>query len=346
MIKKVLANSLLVFFSIFVFLVIAESLVRVREVYKNGGFKNVTARVMDDDKFGWVLNTELDSSKIVYKNRCGEDVKTENYTNKLIVKFPTCDREEWKKRKRVLVIGDSYTHGHEVSTGHAYYDVLEKLLGEGYAVFAAGVGGYGSVQEFMMLEEIYNQVRPNMVIWQLCGNDISNNRYKLDSSSFLNNQRRRPYLDLPTGRIELKDPGFWLFDISLLFKYSFSLALKLDSTYDLGILKACDSIIALTPEESKEETQKSLKTIDYVLKKIRNKHPNMSVIGFNVSERGDAEFNKIFLSNGYHYMEKFYEYVNNIKGTNCKPLDGHWNIFGNKVSGEHIYNLLNEKKLF
>jgi len=300
---------------------------------------------MEDDKFGWVLNIYLDSVKSERKNGCGEVVKTKKYADKFIVKFPKADAREWKNKKRILIIGDSVTQAHEVSTDYAYYDRLEELAGENYAVFAAGVGGYGNLQEYMLLEDVYNRINPQILIWQLCGNDIANNRYELDNASFFNNQHKRPYLNLETGEIEIKNPGFWLFDVSLFAKRLFSRILKLDFKYNMGILSFCNSLICLDSELHEKEYKNGFEVMDYLLKRIKNKYPRLIIAGFNTGPEAEQGFNKIFTSNGYNYLGIFYEHVDNIEGTNCKPLDFHWNILGNRIAGEHLYNLLKQTKL-
>ena len=79
----------------------------------------------------------------------------------------------------------------------------------------------------MLLERVWDEVQPQIVIWQLDPNDVNNNVYELDSGSFFNNQRPRPYLDLQSGRVEIRDPGFFLFDVSQLFRFVFHRLLAL-----------------------------------------------------------------------------------------------------------------------
>ncbi|HEU4504299.1 MAG TPA: hypothetical protein VFR79_05675 [Nitrospira sp.] len=60
-------------------------------------------------------------------------------------------------------MGDSTTHVHEASTGAAYYDTVARLGNGQYAVWAAGMVGYGNFQEYLMLLKIYEEVRPESI---------------------------------------------------------------------------------------------------------------------------------------------------------------------------------------
>ena len=124
------------------------------------------------------------------------------------------------EKTKILFIGDSYTQAYQVSDGLAYYDVVGKSR-EDTEVFAYGVGGYGSLQELMVLERWLRTIRPDLVVWQAHTNDIVNNDFRLESSSSENNNHmRRPYYE--DGAAVLRHPdgralGF-LAEISYVFR--------------------------------------------------------------------------------------------------------------------------------
>lgn len=98
-----------------------------------------------------------------------------------------------KNNKRLLFIGDSYTQALEVSNNKTYYHLIGSELG--VQIYSYGVGGYGSLQESMLLEQILTQVNPTLLIWQLSSNDIINNDSLLEGKSTINNNRMlRPFL--------------------------------------------------------------------------------------------------------------------------------------------------------
>lgn len=115
-------------------------------------------------------------------------------------------------RRRLLVLGDSMTAGRGVADADLYPTVLGALLG--VEVFAYGGGGYGTLQERLVLERYLPQVKPDLVLLQVTSNDFTNNSHALERASYTNaNMRVRPYLEGDTvvwrfpSRIE---PMGWL----------------------------------------------------------------------------------------------------------------------------------------
>ena len=96
------------------------------------------------------------------------------------------------KRPKILVLGDSHTQGEFISNEKLYYAKLSEM-GE---VFAYGNGGFGNLQELMVLEDFLSVIKPDVIVWQLSSNDIVNNSYELEFLSVKdNNGLRRPYLE-------------------------------------------------------------------------------------------------------------------------------------------------------
>lgn len=121
---------------------------------------------------------------------------------------------------KLWAVGDSTTQAYQVSDGEAYYDVLARL-DPTLEVFGYGVGGYGTVQQAMVLERFWDEIRPDVVVWQMCANDLINNDWRLEAASNEhNNHMARPYLGAD-GRIELRHPDLglgWLARRSLLMR--------------------------------------------------------------------------------------------------------------------------------
>jgi hypothetical protein len=292
--------------------------------------------IVSDSTLGWVHNTQI--KKSVKNNRCGEKVVRLSPEHPLINKFP-----KYSADKNILFIGDSFTHAHEVSTGKAYFDVFEEKMKNKYSVYAAGIGGFGNLQEYLTLVSVFDEVKPDIVMWQLCGNDVANNVYELDNSSFYNNQRPRPYLNLRNNRLDIKNPGFWLFDWSHGFRFVFHRLLLLDWKYKLGLLDLFNSTIALDSKARERYEKQGLEVLERVLNNAMADFPNTKFYGFSVDGRYDKEYENIFVKHGGVYFGEFYNYVDSTEGTNCLPLDAHWNHLGNEVAGNMLSKLLVEQ---
>lgn len=96
-------------------------------------------------------------------------------------------------KPKVLVIGDSFTEAATVSDGETYYHRLAAARPD-LEFFAIGAGGYGTLQELMLVEKWADVIHPDLVLLQMHPNDLINNSHALESRSTTNNnQMVRPY---------------------------------------------------------------------------------------------------------------------------------------------------------
>jgi hypothetical protein len=95
-------------------------------------------------------------------------------------------------KPRVFVIGDSFTQAIEVSDDKTYYAILKQSLD--VEVFAYGARGYGSLQQWMILNKYYDLIKPDLLLWQYSTNDLIDNSPALETASTINNHGTlRPY---------------------------------------------------------------------------------------------------------------------------------------------------------
>lgn len=78
-------------------------------------------------------------------------------------------------RHRVLLIGDSYTHGDQVPFEATWGRYLQQMLGDAYQVFNAGAGGYGMDQAILRWRELRDTLRPSTVVLGIYGEDLWRN---------------------------------------------------------------------------------------------------------------------------------------------------------------------------
>lgn len=99
---------------------------------------------VDDPALGWRLKPGL-----VYDGPFGERVAINSHG----LRDPERPREKPPGKRRVLVLGDSFTFGSAVPAEATYPRVLERLLGDRVEVVNAGVPRYSTVQEATWLEQ-------------------------------------------------------------------------------------------------------------------------------------------------------------------------------------------------
>lgn len=93
-------------------------------------------------------------------------------------------------KPRVLFIGDSFTGLPATANDDAYFSVVKKALD--VEVFAAGAGGYSTLQELLLLRRYVSLINPTALVLQFGGFD--GNSMELEDYSIVRTQKYfRPY---------------------------------------------------------------------------------------------------------------------------------------------------------
>jgi len=247
-------------------------------------------------------------------------------------------------KTKLFIIGDSFTVGHTVSDGNTYYDYLKKH-DDNIEVFAYGGGGYGSLQEFMTLDRYFDEIGPDIVLWQFCSNDFINNSHELESASLANNnQMTRPYYK--NGTIEWLFPeqyGGWA---DKLVQSSYLLRLF---NVRLNIL-AAEKIGTIEEELSPDHPlfRKAADTTLAIMGLARERIGNAQMVAFSVN-RPDwigSTFRDICKRNSIDFISRIPEAIEKAKRSGLKvdglPYDGHWNSVGHSIAGEIILRHLSD----
>jgi lysophospholipase L1-like esterase len=112
------------------------------------------------------------------------------------------DAEGWRQPKparpavptsRILVLGDSFTWGWGVSQGQVFTDLLQAALPDNVAVYNRGVPGFGTAQEYLVLQRELAAREYDAVVLMFYINDLSDN--------ISSKQGLRPYFELVDGHL-------------------------------------------------------------------------------------------------------------------------------------------------
>ena len=117
---------------------------------------------------------------------------------------------------RIAVLGDSYAEARQVEREQAFWALLPGELaacgfqkGKRIEVLNFGISGYGTAQEYLMLESTAMRYRPDLVLLQFTnGNDVRNNSFALEP------EKDRPFFMLGRdGELRIDEsfassPGF------------------------------------------------------------------------------------------------------------------------------------------
>jgi hypothetical protein len=102
---------------------------------------------------------------------------------------------------RFLFLGDSFTYGYDAEADERFSDLLQKALPQ-YGMVNAGVSGYGTDQQFLLMKRLWNDVNPKYVVLTFCvDNDRDDN-----TSSYRYRKYYKPYF-VRTGEGEWQVRG-------------------------------------------------------------------------------------------------------------------------------------------
>jgi lysophospholipase L1-like esterase len=93
------------------------------------------------------------------------------------------------RKPTVLFVGDSFVWGYDVEAGERFTELLRAKL-PAARIVNAGVPGYGTDQEYLLLARIWSAINPDVVVLMFCtGNDRADN-----SANMRNGGYYKPYL--------------------------------------------------------------------------------------------------------------------------------------------------------
>jgi|SRR5215467_1545968 len=188
----------------------------------------------------------------------------------------------------ILVLGDSFTADPVAGNEDMWYVAasrdLERLSGlekNSIRTLAGGGGGYGTLQELLLLKQLKQKIRPDLLVLQFSPNDFTDNHLGVASHGILRTQfMRRPYYN-GDGTIKYFDSPFaWLW--------------RSPPTAESKIFNKLDQIIQLLqfryyhdffkPISSDLEAaynKQMLAVTSDLLKKIREELPNIPAVMVN-----------------------------------------------------------------
>jgi lysophospholipase L1-like esterase len=167
--KKWLAGVLVVLFSLAIALIGVEWLLRLIDPYRfapksDSHFgKPVLYRLSRSPGLGYEFrpNAATEAKGIAYRiNRFG---------------FRDIEQRFRKKGKRVIIVGDSLTFGWDLPLEETYPFLTREALrskGRPLEIWAMGVTGYNTVQEYHLIREQALRFDPDLILLQICMNDF------------------------------------------------------------------------------------------------------------------------------------------------------------------------------
>jgi hypothetical protein len=241
----------------------------------------------------------------------------------------------------IFFVGDSFTMAVDASDEKTYYAWIAKVL-KANAV-AIGGGGYGTCQEFLVLDRFLDRIRPDMVVLQLCDNDFINNSCELESlSTRNNNSMRRPYLD-ESGHLFYAMPGGYprIFPrLRMLVNRHSRFLYFVFSRIDRCRSASGDSVEDVIVQKGRDFPlyNQAVRVTAVALEMIRQRVPkDIPVVAFCA---GDCdELRSLCRKTGIQFIDGVSETLARAEqtGHSVRAADGaHWNETGHKIVGEYL----------
>ena len=245
-------------------------------------------------------------------------------------------------RNRILVLGDSFTGDAYTSDSEAWFSYLNSNLG--LPVYAYGIGGSGTYQQYLALKKIFPLVKPKVIVLQACSNDHSNNDpSSIYSSNIRNQELRRPYLAADGGSF-FADGAYAkiyraLFASSQLFAFIDNQLAKKQVSFPFSHAPTLSkSALAIqtygnTPEKM---TAQSLRLF---VSEARSRDPQVRIFGVLCASDQAKWWKPAFQALGVTYIHEPAAAVEaaEMSGKVVRINDfAHWNILGNRIFGQEL----------
>ncbi len=238
-------------------------------------------------------------------------------------------------KRKVLVVGDSFTEGETVSAGETYYEQLGRMRPD-LEIFGIGGGGFGTLQEYLLVDGSVDEIKPALVIVQMHPNDVINNSHALESRSTTdNNQLTRPYWE--DGRIVSRfpeNPGWGpLYNLA---RRSYLLRLV---NVNLTFLRAksLGSIEQFARQDDPDVARAVTTTVE--LLQMIQKRAGVPVAAFSVRPDRAVGFwsvSDVCRRAGVEFIPGIGEAVESAHAAGEKvsglPVDAHWNRRGHEIA--------------
>jgi lysophospholipase L1-like esterase len=266
-----------------------------------------------DNKLGWIgkpnINTYYKGVSVVNNSLGFRDIE-HNYKE--------------KNKKRIMFIGDSFCFGYGVNQDKVFVELLRDKLKE-YELFNCGISGYGTDQEYLLLMQYFDVVKPDIVFLLYSDNDIIDNVLNNNYLGYY-----KPYF-VPNNNDDygliLKGvpvPKSWLY-------YRNNFFIKYIS-FNKFILK---NYICLKNPCLSTHDYKILKIILFNMQNFL-KSKNCELI-LCIASDSDSNFRTILKNNNAFFID--------LENSNIIENDMHWNEKGHEYVADKIYNFLKKIKI-
>lgn len=247
------------------------------------------------------------------------------------------------KKFKIFFLGDSFTDGCGVKTENIYFSIIKKNLD--VEVFAYGGRGYGTLQEYLVIDRYIDRINPDLIVLQVCANDFINNTWALESTSYLNNNDiLRPYYE--NGKIQYHFPNGTSLWKKYIIPYS-RLAYFISKSVKRILARLAEREIIQTIEFEISRRQldlepfrESVLVTSELMDKLKKRCGEIPLIAFSVDDAEPyfSQFGLIFKNKDIEFIKDIPNIMHNVEeqGIELSLKNNHWNENCHKIIGEYL----------
>ncbi len=247
-------------------------------------------------------------------------------------------------RKRVLFIGDSYTACAQTSDDKTWHRLLADSLP--VEVFAYGAAGFGTTQEYLIVKEYMDEIKPDLVVIMFCTNDFIDNYWELEKRANYHVRMPRPYT-LEDGSIVRRYAAEWPRSVKPWSRFLYWIIRRIqlsNGTFDLPPKEPAEKFIA----EQREQYPlfaRSVRMTDATLKNFQALlPPQTALLGVCVDgfEAPYVAFEQLCADNRIPFAGNMPAYIQRFESSECVRTDDgyHWNNRGNQLVASYLKPLI------
>lgn len=330
--KKLLFSLIIVLF--FLFLVGLTAEIFLRLTYKSSEYSNKTEH---HQQLGWSPKPNLNFNYTI-KDKKGNEHNINYSTKKFGFRaFGNPDSE----KQKIWFIGDSYTQAIEASDGKCYFDIVGDILDA--EVFAFGQAGYGTIQQYVLIDLLLDSIQPDLIVLQTCDNDFIDNEIALERTSNYKVGQARPYFR--NGKLKILDINNYKTGFLQNSRFVNLIKQKLKYGISQKITEPAEKKIAELKSEY-EPYARSIKNTDLAIKSIKNRIQDIPLVMFSSSTFQPQldDFKKIALNNNIPFHIKPATEVERLKYSEVLTSSDqyHWIDTGHRLVGETLAPILSK----
>ena len=277
-----------------------------------------------DDEAGWTLRRSVADAHSPWK-----------------AQFTTTP-EGWRARfnpgarRRVLVIGDSFTEAIHVDDDSSYAARLAAARHD-IEFVVMGVAGYGTLQEVMQYERLLKTGRADAVIWQVSNNDLVNNDYALERASIWNNnEAKRPYFE--DGRVVMRNPSVSGPGLHLAIWRVLAARLRL-----LRVTRLNERSVEQDLDKHPTDLAHAMAVTGLLFHRARHDAPEVPMVAFLADREFNGRVLQLAASEGFlvaPVRESLDSAVARGENIAATPRDAHWNARGHAITARVLLQSL------